>query len=149
MGLTLLVCGTLDISDAMVYYALRFHVAPERLLQNIASHLIGRSAFSGGLRDAVLGLALHYLIATFWIATFVMAAQHVTILFERPILCGALYGMFIYCVMNFLILPFTRNASAFSPDIFSLVNGVMALVVFMGILVALLNRRFAPPPLTA
>jgi hypothetical protein len=144
IGITLAVCGTLDISDALVYYGLRFHVAPARLLQSIASHLIGRSAFSGGLHDALLGLALHYLIAGFWITVFVLAAQRMAILFRLPVICGAVYGLLIYGVMNFLILPYTRNASPLSRDPFNLLNGVFALVIFMGIFVALCNQRFGP-----
>lgn len=144
IGLALLICGTLDISDALVYYRLRFNVAPARLLQSIASHLIGRSAFSGGFRYAMFGLALHYFIAAFWISVFVVAAQYITILSRRPIICGALYGLLIYGVMNFLILPYTRNASPLSRDPFNLLNGVFALIIFMGIFVALCNQRFAP-----
>jgi len=143
IGLTLLICGSLDISDALVYYGLRFHVAPARLLQSIASHLIGRSAFNGGLRDAMLGLALHYLIAAFWICTFVIAAQLFSVLIRRPIISGAIYGLFIYFVMNFLILPHTLNAAPLSRDPFNLLNGVFALVIFMGVFVALCNQRFA------
>jgi uncharacterized membrane protein YagU involved in acid resistance len=146
ISLTLLISGTLDICDALLYYGLRFHVPPARLLQSIASHLIGRSAFSGGLHDALLGLALHYFIAACWIAVFVLVAQRVAIFFQHPILCGALYGLLIYCVMNFLILPHTRNAAPLSRDPFNLLNGVFALVIFMGLFVALCNQRFAPAP---
>jgi len=144
IGLTLLVCGTLDICDAMVYFGLRFHVTPTRLLQNIATHLIGRSAFNGGLRTTMLGLALHYFIAACWITAFVLVAQRVALLFQYPVLCGAFYGLLIFGVMNFLILPHTRNPTRLSHDTFNLINGVLALVIFMGIFVALCNRRFAP-----
>ena len=147
IGLTLLVCGTLDISDALLYYGLRFHVPPARLLQSIASHLVGRSAFSGGVRDAFLGLALHYFIAACWISAFVLTAQRVATLFRRPLLCGALYGLLVYAVMNFLILPHTRNAAPLSRDPFNLLNAVFALVNCMGILIALCNQYFAPSTL--
>jgi hypothetical protein len=146
IGLALLICGTLDIADALVYYGVRFHVPPERLLQSIASHLIGRSAFSGGLPVALLGLSLHYLIAAFWIAAFVLSAQRAAVLVHYPVLCGALYGLLIYGVMNFLVLPLTRNASPISRDPFNLLNGIFALAIFMGIFVALCNQRFAPVP---
>jgi uncharacterized membrane protein YagU involved in acid resistance len=146
IGLTLLICGTLDITDALVYYGLRFHVPPARLLESIAGHLIGRSAFNGGLRGAPLGLVLHYFIAACWVTAFVLVAQRVAILFQHPILCGAMYGLLIYCMMNFLILPYTRNATPLSRDPFNLINGVFALVIFMGIFVALCNQCFAPMP---
>ena len=48
-----LIAGTLDITDALVFYGLR-GVPPVRLLQNIASGLLGRDAFQGGVGTAAL-----------------------------------------------------------------------------------------------
>ena len=48
-----LIAGTLDITDALVFYGLR-GVPPVRLPQNIASGLLGRDAFQGGVGTAAL-----------------------------------------------------------------------------------------------
>jgi hypothetical protein len=144
--LTVLIAGTLDIADALIFFGLRFHVTPTRIFQNIASHLIGRSAFAGRIRSTLLGVALHYLIATCWIAAFILVAQRLPLLFRQPLLCGALYGLLIYAVMNYLVLPHTRNPTNPTHDPINLLNAILALVIFMGIVVALLNRRFAPLP---
>ena len=145
--ITTCVAGTLDLADALVFFGLRRHVTPPRILQNIASHLIGRSAFTGGTATALLGLGLHYLIAACWITGFVLVAPHLPLLYRRPILCGTLYGLLIYVVMNYLVLPHTRNPTMPTHDPINLLNAVLALVIFMGVTVAVLNRSLAPLPL--
>ena len=52
-GATLLV-GTLDISDAFIFYGLR-GVPPIRILQGIAGGIYGRPALSMGRRSALIG----------------------------------------------------------------------------------------------
>src|SRR5437762_6982437 len=69
-----LLVGTLDITDALIFYGLR-GVPPIRILQGIAYALIGRSAYSLGLRSAALGLLLHFLIATAAAAVYIHLSQ--------------------------------------------------------------------------
>jgi len=52
-------CGVLDITAALVVYGF-FGIKPLRLLQGIASGLLGRRAFDGGLATALLGLVCHF-----------------------------------------------------------------------------------------
>jgi hypothetical protein len=61
-----LLAGTLDIAAAIFLYAFPSGTRIMRLLQGIASGLLGAKAFSGGLQTAALGLTLHYLIALVW-----------------------------------------------------------------------------------
>ncbi|SRR5713226_9633695 len=64
-------CGFLDITAALVVYGF-FGLKPMRLLQGIASGLLGPKAFSGGLATALLGyfvissLPLERLPSTLW-----------------------------------------------------------------------------------
>ena len=60
-GATLLV-GTLDISDAFIFYGLR-GIPPVRILQGIAAGIYGRAAFGMGHRSALIGLICHFFIA--------------------------------------------------------------------------------------
>jgi hypothetical protein len=141
-----LIAGTLDIADALLFYGLRFHIAPALLLQSLASHLLGQSAFSDGVPAAALGLAIHYTIAAFWISLFVLAARRIPSLVRYAFAAGAAYGLLIYATMTYVVLPIIPRPIAPSYNLPILINGVLALVVFMGITVALLNRRFAPLP---
>jgi len=147
IALGILICGTLDIADALLFFGLRSHVPPARILHNIASGLLGKPAFTGGAPTALLGLAIHYFIAAFWVVLFILAAQRIHWLFRQPILAGALYGLIVYAIMNFLVVPSSRIGHRPSPTGIVLVNAVLALVFFIGIAVALVNKRYAPLPL--
>jgi hypothetical protein len=142
IALCVLVAGTLDIADALVFYGLR-GVPAIRLLQNIANGLIGPRAFRGGLPDALLGLGIHYAITLFWATLFVVAARRFAVLRRRAIASGVLHGLLIYAVMNFLVLPHTHAASRHHQTGIVLVNAVAALIFFMGLPIALINRRSA------
>src|ERR1039458_5924577 len=57
-----LTCGALDITAALLVYG-SFGLGPLRLLQGIASGLLGSVAYEGGMATALLGLLCHFFIA--------------------------------------------------------------------------------------
>lgn len=139
-GATLLV-GTLDIADAFIFYALR-GVPPIRILQGIASGLLGRAAFREGLHSALLGLALHFFIAG-TVATIYLLTSRRLPLSRHPFLYGTLYGIAVYCVMNYIVLPLSRvGPRPLFPPLIPFINGVAALIFCIGIPLALIARRY-------
>lgn len=143
--LCVLIAGTLDIADALIFY--RLHGVPAQgLLQFIAACLIGPYAFSGGPATALLGFAIHYTIALFWAALFLLAATRIAFLTRHAVLSGLLYGGLIYIVMNFVVLPLTRlPPRTHHHPLPVLLNGVLALLLFMGLPIALIARRLIHP----
>ena len=140
--LCLLIAGTLDISDALIFYGLR-GVPPAGLLRFIAACLVGVSALHDGLGMAALGLAIHYTITLFWSVLFLIAAVRFTFLTRHAIASGLLYGCLIYVLMNFVVLPLTRlppRTHHLAPAV--LLNGVLALLLCMGLPIALIARHF-------
>ena len=135
----------LDILDPIIFFYLRNHIAPIRIPQSIASGLLGRPAFSGGINTALLGLALHLFIAIVWATGFVLAARALPFLSQHTIRSGLLYGALIYIVMNYLVLPHSRVTPS-RPTTPVLINGIFAILVLVGLPISLCNRRFAPPP---
>jgi hypothetical protein len=138
-----LVAGTLDISDALIFYYIRSNVAPMRLLQGIASGVLGKQAFSGGWGTAALGLALHFLIATIWAALFILAARSLPVLRRYAIPCGIAYGCVVYVVMNYVVVPLSRSHGTPPHATVPLINAIAALVFCIGIPIALINKRFS------
>jgi hypothetical protein len=138
-GATLFV-GILDISDAFIFYGLR-GVAPTRILQGIASGVLGRTAFSMGYRSALLGLFFHFLIA-FSAATIFLFASRKLPLASRPFLYGFLFGVALYIVMNYVVLPLSKIGLRPTPPLVPLINGVAALIVCIGIPLAFIARRY-------
>ena len=99
-----LIAGTLDIADALIFHGVR-GVAPWRILQAIASGLLGRGAFTGGAWTAALGLGLHFVIATTVAAVYALSSLRLPVLIARPVLCGAAYGLLVNVVMQYVVLP--------------------------------------------
>jgi len=120
-------------------------VSPVRVLQSVASGLLGRDAYAGGVPTAALGLALHFFIATTAAAVFVEAASAWPMLIRRPVLFGITYGLVVFVVMQWVVLPL----SAFRPGPFSwpaFVNGTLIHALGVGLPIALMARRFVRPP---
>ena len=142
IALSCLIAGTLDISDALIFYGLR-GVSPVRILQGIAVGLIGRGAFTMGARSALLGLLLHYFIATTWATIYIFASRRLP-LSRRPFLWGGLYGLVVYIVMNYVVVPLSRIGPRPTPPPVPLINAIAALVFCIGIPIALIARRYIP-----
>jgi uncharacterized membrane protein YagU involved in acid resistance len=136
--LAILVVGALDITEVIVFYGLK-GVAPTRILQSVATGLLGKAAFEGGIPTALLGLALHYFIAAVVVCVYFFASRRIAALRNSPILMGALYGLAVYLFMNLVVLPL----SAAGPPTFRLVgvlNQLFAHIFCIGIPTALLTR---------
>ena len=99
-----LVVGAMDITSAIVLTLLRGGTIM-RLMQFIASGLLGKSAFQGGLATAALGLALHFVIAFGLVTVFYFASRKLAFLRQRPVLSGIAYGLIVFAVMNLIVLP--------------------------------------------
>ena len=137
-----LIAGTLDICAAFLTAWLRAGVGPVRLLQFVASGLLGPAAAQGGAKTAVVGLALHFLIATIWTVVFYLASRKWLFLIERPVMFGLLYGIFVYTFMNFVVLPLSlvarRPITATGTTI-----GLLTIMFCIGLPIALVMRRFS------
>src|SRR5258708_968076 len=99
-----LIAGVLAITDALVFFGLRGS-PPMRLLQNIASGLVGPKAFDGGWPMAALGLALHFTIAMGAAVVYNMAARWIPVMTQSPWWCGPVYGLLVFAFMNLVVLP--------------------------------------------
>jgi len=135
-----LIAGGLDALDGVVAFGLVLGMSPLQVLQYIASGLLGRAAFSGGLPVAALGGVLHFLIAFVAAAVYVGASLRFSPLTEYPVALGAVYGVGVYLFMNFVVLPL----SAVPPSAFSLVlflNGIVGHALFVGVPIAWAARR--------
>ena len=96
--------GTLDILFALTFAAVN-GMGPVQLLQTVASGLLGEAAYSGGVPAAALGLAGHFAMSYLWAALFVFSAGRLPRVILRPILAGAIFGVFVFFAMRLVVLP--------------------------------------------
>ena len=99
-----LVVGVLDISSAFVIWWQR-GVGARRGLQGIAAGLLGANSYDGSLATAGLGLALHFFVAFMVVSVFYVGSRKIEFLTIHAVVSGVLYGIGVYLVMYWLVLP--------------------------------------------
>ena len=134
-----LVAGALDILYAIGVWGLQ-GIPAERILQSVASGVLGKASFSGGAGAAALGLTLHMLIALVMAATYFIAACKWRVLVLRPWLCGTLYGLLLYVVMNFVVVPLSAAPVRHPANLIAIVRALLPHVVLVGLPIAWLAR---------
>src|SRR2546423_15224751 len=97
--ITGLIVGAMDITSAFII-AISRGSTPTRLLQFVASGLIGQKAFQGGAATAALGLGLHFVIAFAVVAIFYAASRRLAFLRRQAVVSGIIYGLIVFGVMN-------------------------------------------------
>lgn len=127
------IVGLVDLAFAILFWWDR--VPAQRICQSIARGLIGRKAFSGGTQTAVLGVGLHFLIATLMTLAYHLVARRVPALVRHPWPLGAIYGALLYVVMNFVVLPLSAAGKPSFANHSWVAWGVAMHVVF-GIVIA-------------
>jgi len=137
-----LTVGVLDLIDAMVFFGLR-GVAPVRILQSIAAGLLGRGAFRGGPATAALGALLHFFIAFAIVCAYYLVSRRLGVLTRHPVLCGLLYGVLVFIIMNRVVLPLSAAVTGPMP-LPVLVNGLLIHALGVGLPSALFARAARP-----
>ena len=138
-----LLAGALDITAACVSSWLRAGVGPVRVLQSVASGVLGADSYNGGLGSAALGVPLHFLIALGAAAVYYAASRRLGLLVRRPVVCGLLYGVAVQLFMTFFVLRVSAfpHAFVFRPAQFAISTGI--LMLFIGLPIALVVSRHA------
>jgi hypothetical protein len=135
-----LVAGTFDISYACIFWYFKHGVLPTRVFQSVASGLLGAASFTGGWATALLGLVLHYFIATSMAITYYLVARRWPKLWQKPWRYGPLYGLVLYGIMNYIVVPLSAAGSGSKDALWvALSIGVHALLI--GTPCALFARR--------
>jgi Na+/alanine symporter len=132
-----LVAGTLDLTQALILFGVRVPLV-------IAAGLLGRQAISGGGPGTyVLGVLLHFFIATSVAAIYYTASRRLTFLKEHWLVCGLFYGMAVELVMNLVVLPLSALHSRGPYKLRNLIMGLVVHMVVIGLPVSFSIRRFA------
>jgi uncharacterized membrane protein YagU involved in acid resistance len=131
------IAGTLDIGAAVALY----HIGPITILQAIASGLLGKAAYSGGLNATLLGLILQWAMSLIIAAIYVLAANRRPVLLQRWLVMGLAYGVGIFVVMTFMVVPFSASYPKNPPKLPGAAEQFLAMLLF-GVIISYCARRF-------
>ena len=137
-----LIAGVMDLTAAFVTSGLR-GVGPIRIMQSIASGLLGADAFKGGFKTAALGVVLHFLIATVATSVYYAASRKLGLLVRQAIVCGILYGVAVYLFMYLIVLPNSAVPFKISRTLSAVATGLAIHIICVGLPISLAVRRFS------
>jgi Na+/alanine symporter len=130
------IAGVLDLTQAFILFGARVPLA-------IAAGLLGRQAFHGGVGTYVLGVFLHFFIASSAAAVYYAASRRLGFLTEHPLVCGLFFGAAVEEVMNLIVLPLSALHAKGPYELHDLILGLLVHMVVVGLPISFSVRRFA------
>jgi hypothetical protein len=140
-----LAVGIFDLLFAFTYYGLFLGAKPLRIFQSVAAGLIGRPrAVEGGVSTFILGLALHFVVATCIATVYYLAARMLPVVIRKYILSGLVYGVVAYLGMNYVVIPLSAiGGSPASKRLPVLLTEIIGHALLVGLPLAVIARRSA------
>jgi hypothetical protein len=134
------IAGTIDIFAASVIN----HINLVVILHSIASGLLGKNSFYDGWTSAAIGLVLQWAMALVIAAIYVFASRSIPALIRHWIWGGLAYGVGIYFVMNFVVVP--SSAAPFKNHPLAMPKAAedMVAMLLFGLIIAFFSKRAAP-----
>jgi hypothetical protein len=108
------------------------------VLRFVASGPFG-SAPSPTLGWAAVGLAVHFAIMACMAAAYMLAASRIPALLRSPILAGLAYGVLLWLVMYWIVLPI-RFGMALPHTLWGIGNALFSHCILVGIPMALVAK---------
>ena len=88
----------------LVYTVIMKKLSADKLVRGIASGVFKKEAFSGGNEMIFYGVGFHYLIAFAFTIFYFIIFPYISFFRRQKILGGLLYGLFVWAVMNLIVL---------------------------------------------
>jgi hypothetical protein len=137
-----LIAGTLDLLAAITIYAFILQKTTAiKILQSIASGLFKKDAYSGGSQMALYGLLLHYFIALTFAWFYFTIYPYFTFIKKNTLISGILYGIFVWIIMNLVVLPTVFPVLPEKDLDFPLILSMLILIFCIGIPIAFITRK--------
>lgn len=135
-----LVAGTIDIGAAMLISGQSMAF----ILQFIASGVLGKAAFDGGMGTVILGALLQWAMSLVIAAIFVLASLKFPWMRRSWVAAGLAFGVATYCVMTYVVVPLSAVGGGWHFSPLPFLKNLAAMLVF-GLIVAAFARRYVKP----
>lgn len=137
-----LAIGILDFFDASTFYPLYYGITVQSVWWGPASGVLGREAArAGGWNTALLGIFLHFVVATCIATVYYLASRNISFLIRHPIFSGLIFGVIANIVMQWVVIPLSAigyRPPAATIDWGSQMNSYVGHALLVGLPVALI-----------
>ena len=138
-----LIAGSMDLVAAFSFYSFILNqVPPTKILRSIASGVFKKEAYTGGPEMVFYGLALHYFIALVFTWFYFTLYPNFQFLKKNAFLSGSLYGIFVWIVMNLIVLPIIFPVLPDKRLDFPFLLSVLILITCIGFPIAFIAKKF-------
>ena len=135
------VAGILDICFAFLYSYIKRGTNPVTVLQNVAKFVLGKETITNAVILSITGLLIHFIIALLWAALFFILYRRLNLMKINKIVTGILYGLFVWTIMNVVLLPlWSHKPFVFNPES-STINAVI-LILAIGMSLSLIAHQY-------
>lgn len=132
-----LAAGILDLAQALILFGTRVPLV-------VAAGLLGRQAArGGGVGTYILGILLHFFIATSVAAIYYAASRRLVFLRSHWLVCGLFYGIAVELVMSLIVLPLSALHAKGPYTHSELIEGLLAHMFLIGLPISFTIRRLA------
>lgn len=138
-----LICGLMDITAACIFYGVLRGRPPIRILQSVATGVLGADSYDGGFATAALGLFFHFVIAFSAATVFYFASRKLPVMTRRAIICGLLYGIAVYFFMQLVVVRLSAFPHKISFTFAVLATGLTIHMFCVGLPISLATRKFS------
>ena len=135
-----LLAGIMDGSAAMIQTAIAGRTMAG-LWRYVASGVFGNDAFTGSSAMVAYGIMFHLIIAMGWTVVFYFLYPNLKQWFKNPVLLGIIYGLFVWIMMNLVVLKFANTPKGpFNPGRAAI--GAAILMACIGTPISLMFNKF-------
>jgi hypothetical protein len=138
-----LICGIMDMTAACIFYGVLRGNQPIRIMQSVATGVLGAAAYDGDVATAALGLFLHFVIAFGAATVFYFASRKLPVMTRYAIICGLLYGIAVYFFMQLIVVPLSAFPHKGAFTLVGLATGITIHMFCVGLPISLATRKFA------
>lgn len=131
-----IIAATIDIGAASLISGR----SPMFIMQAIAGGLLGKASFGGGIGTALLGLVLQEVMGVLIATIYVVLLKSASGLLRHWVLSGLTYGVIIFFVMNYVVVPLSAWKSAPHFTSVKFAENMAAMLLF-GLVVAFFGGR--------
>ncbi|WP_417236974.1 hypothetical protein [Bizionia paragorgiae] len=134
--------GAVDAIFAVIHAYFFSKALPSQVFTYVASGIFGAEAFNLGYAMVFWGILFHFTIAILWSLFFLNFIFPISFVRKNFISYGCLFGLVMYAVMNFIVVPLSNT-----PPINSKFIPTLAMVlihILLGFFMAYLGKTHYP-----
>lgn len=138
-----LIAGALDLSGAIVSAMITNGHFPSKILETIAGGAFGATARQGGWEMKTWGLLFHFFTAITFTFIYFWLYPRLKFLQQNIFLSAFFYGLFVWAVMNMVVLPLSAyHSPVIKEDYIKASKEAFILILCIGLPVAIGTKLY-------